>query len=81
MKLFCFVILFTVIVSAVDFSEELYDKFLHYARYSALLSCITHGNISEGLFRKGACDLKFCHSLERNREARIVKVDLTVFSN
>lgn len=69
------IVLFTLLRIVIGFSDQLYDKFIHYARYSALSACITHGNLSEGWLHKGACHLNFCHSDERNMGAQIVKVN------
>jgi len=65
--------LFTIINFVFCFSDQLYDKFIHYAKYTALSSCITHGNLSEGWFNKGACTLKFCYD-GYNAGAKVIKV-------
>lgn len=67
------IILFTITGLVACYSDDLHDKFFHYAKYSALASCITHGNISTGLFHKGACHLNFCQD-DRNKGAQIVQV-------
>ncbi|CCH42272.1 putative secreted protein [Wickerhamomyces ciferrii] len=60
--------------SVLAFSEKLYDDFYHYAHFTALSACITHGRLFEGPLNGGACDLNFCLNNKRNREAEIVKV-------
>lgn len=67
------VALLTILGFVTGYSNELHDKFFHYAKYSALASCITHGNISTGWFHKGACHLHFCYD-DQNKGAQIVKV-------